>query len=296
MALNIWKPLLIDRIHMNMSITSNEVYSFAWGQIEAMHEMQKDLLPNGKIKMKKGAYSTRIDYYPNKKLKIAELEIGRRYKNRYLKLSLYPSKFKGEDFLRFKETLDSLLPNFSYAKLFFESRVSYIEIACDLLTQLVHTFIPFRPKTNHSYVFIDNTGAKGATYLGSRTSSLRFCIYDKAKHLTDTKIVSPHKLHTRIEARLKKLALAPSELLKMHNPFQGLWMADINQAYVISKDPHWLVFLDACANAGSPTALASLTKNNRKCFMDRLFAARANWWKPESRWTGLAAALKQIAP
>ncbi|QOL50232.1 replication initiation factor domain-containing protein [Massilia litorea] len=297
MSMSLWKTLLIDRIHMNISITTDYLYKCACGQLWGMHDIQKDLLPQGRITVSKGKYSTRIGFYPDKKRKIADIEVGQAHKNRYLKLSLYPPKFVGDEFSRFKEILDSLLPDFSYAKFFFESHVSYIEIACDSLTHLAHTFIPFRQKTNHSRIFCDKHGVKGATYLGSRASNLLFCIYNKTKHLIETKKLPAHKLHTRIEARSRKLKLAPAELLlKMPNPFHRLWIADINKASTLSEDPEWLLFLGACATIGSAAALANLKKKDRKVFMDRLFAARATWWTPAFRWTGLAAALEQIAP
>jgi hypothetical protein len=294
----IWKPLLIDRIHMNKSISSeqNSLYSYAWGQLIEIYELREEILPKGKITIKQGPSWTRIGYYPQKNIKIADIEVGQRYKNRYFKLSLYPSKFAGNDFSYLKDLINGMLPDFDYGKLFFESRVSYIELACDSLTYPAHSFIPYRRNINYSKIFNDN-GSKGTTYLGSIKSDLRFRIYDKAKQLMDTSKSSPHKLHTRIESSIRKLKLAPSELLlKLPNPFMKLEISDIAIARSISKDLDWEFFLDMCISEGSAAALASLTKNKRKIFISRLYAARVGWWKPDNRWSGLASALAKIAP
>lgn len=296
MSLSIWKTILIDRIHMTLSIKEDHLYKFAWGQLWGIHDIRESLMPKGKITIHPAPYSLRISFYPEKKRKVADIEVGKRYKNQYFKLILYPSKFVGDDFCELKHILNTLLPDFSYDKLFTSSHVNYIELACDSLTHHAHSFIPFREKVNHSKIFMDGS-IKGSTYLGSETSHLVFCIYDKAKQLADKKQPVPHKLHTRIEARAKKTKLAPAELLhKMPNPFQKLCIADITTARAVSNDLDWLLFLETCETLGSASALSSLTKSRRASFMKRLHNSRANWWKADSRWAGLSYALQEIAP
>ena len=296
MALSIWKPLLIDRIHLTMRIKEDEVYKFAWGQIWEILALHKSILPEGRIGKKKQQYSVRIDYFPDKKRKIAEIEIGQAYKYRYIKLVLYPSKFSGNEFCYFKEHFNGFFPTFCYENLFSQAHVSSIEFACDSLSHPANSLIPFRKKVSHSSVF-DDHGTKGTKYLGSVKSNKRFRIYDKAKQLAETNQVAPHKLHTRIECALRKTKLSIPEILtKLENPFTGLEIAHAPTARTISKDLEWTDFLDTCESDGSARALASLSKNKRKIFMSRLLGARVAWWKPDSRWTGLEYALEKISP
>ena len=297
MSLELWRPLLIDRISMNLEIDKNDLYSFAWEQLRGIHDLQKQLLPEGKITLKKEQYATRIGYYPNKKRKIADIELGQAYQHRYLKLTLYPPKFAGNEFAELKELLGILLPEFRYENFFLHSRVAYIELACDSLTHPAHSFIPFRAKSNNSLIFVDGLGGKGSTYLGSTTSYLPFCIYDKAKQLKESKQTVPYKVHTRLESRVRKLNLPPVELsLKMLNPFEKLWIADVSLARSLWTDTHWLSFLDSCENIGSAASLAKMPKASRKVFMSRLFMARAKWWRPHDHWKGIESALTKIAP
>lgn len=49
----VYLPLIIDRIHMNYVIPSKSMYSFLWGQLHEIKALQKELLPNGKLKIRK---------------------------------------------------------------------------------------------------------------------------------------------------------------------------------------------------------------------------------------------------
>ena len=167
MALTIWVKLQIDRINISVGIGSSDLYNFVIAQLYGMKDLQKELVPNGKITIKVGHYRTRLNYYA-KKLRIAEIEIGMtKLKHRYFKLGLSPSKFGPGDFDKFKETLSILLPDFCYAKLFETGRVSYIELAADSMSHKAHSFIPFRRRCNVSSVYIDKMNNAGSTYVGS---------------------------------------------------------------------------------------------------------------------------------
>jgi hypothetical protein len=265
--------------------------------LKGIYDIRKELLPEGKMTLAKEPKSVRLGYYPDKNRRAAEIEVGRMYKNRYVKLSLYPTKFHGQEFAAFKSLLKELLPPFDYQEFFFHSKVSHIELACDSLTHPAHSFIPFRAKSNCSRIYVDNTGALGTTYLGSQSSNLRFTIYDKAKQLTELGKEVPYKVHTRIEYKQYSLKISPAELSKeLPNPFQKLRVADLKLAKEISSHPDWHDFLDACMAVGSAAALGCLTKFVRKKFMGRLLSVQASWWHPQQRWSALSGALTAIAP
>lgn len=298
MSLSIWKPLLIDRIHIAVSIVSSELYSFAWGQLNGIEDLKTELVPDGTIKIFKNKYVTRLSYYPIKKRMIASIEIGTtKSKHRYFRLGLYPSKFQQGEFERFKEILSELLPEFKYQQLYETGKVSYIELAADSLTHAAHSFIPFRRRCNHSSIYVDKTGSKGSIYLGSVKSNLRFCIYDKRKQQLEKKAAVTHSKYTRIESRSRHIKLSPCELLsKMDNPFTKLQIADLHIARHTSQNNEWQSFLNDCLEDGSAQALANLPKSQRAKFMKILNTTAVPWWRPNSVWGGLSKALTAISP
>lgn len=159
----------IDRIHMSVSVTSKDLYGFVIAQLHGMKDLQSELLPNGKITVRIEKYLTRMSYYPNKKRKIAEIEIGTtKSKHKYFRLSLFPSQFGSGEFENFKEVLALMLPEFNYQKLYSTAKVSYIELAADSASQAQHSFIHFRAKCNSSEIIPESDGTKGSTYVGSK--------------------------------------------------------------------------------------------------------------------------------
>jgi len=267
-------------------------------QLKGMKDIQVDLVPQGKITITEDKYRTRMNYYPIKKRKIADLEVGAsKSGHKYFRLNLYPSKFAPGEFDHFKWVLSTLLPEFSYQKLFETGRVSYIELAADSLTHAAHSFIPFRARCNKSLIFVDNNGVKGSTYLGSKLSTPRFCIYDKQKQQVDTHLPVTNKLRTRIESRSRHIGLSPCNLQgTMANPFQKLEIADLKKARDASEDKTWQGFLDQCLEVGSAQALAQQTKYKRTQSMKMLRGAAVPWWNPQHVWPDLPRAMKVIAP
>lgn len=298
MTISIWYPQIVDRIHMTITITkSSKLYGVLLGQLTGMNDMQSDLVPKGKITVFKQQYVTRLGYYPaDKKRKIAELEMGStKSGHMYFKLGLYPSKFRPGEFAKFKEHLEQLF-QISYKVMFHKARVSYIELAADSMTYESCTFIPFRQRINHSEVWLDN-GKQGSLYLGSKLSKKRFCIYNKAKQLTDSKCAGKHKIRTRFEARLRHIGMSASEITEhLPNPFSCLEIADLPKARALSADLQWQSFLDQCLEEGSAYALSQCQKPIRKKYMAMLRTAAATWWNPDYLWQVLPKALEVIAP
>ena len=139
------------------------------------------------------------------------------------------------------------------------------------------------------------TGDKGTTYLGSESSALRFRIYDKKKQKADKGAPSLDVVHTRIEAVSKRVGLAPCDLLAMKNPFNRLWIADLDAARAKSLDPEWMEFLAQCLEVGSAAALAANPKRRKK-YRAMLKSAAVPWWNPTHQWHGLPRALAVITP
>ncbi len=310
MALNKIRSLLVDRIGITVKIGSQNLYKFAYAQLYSMKDEQKQFVPSGMIKVRKNKYWTRLDYYAayaHKKAgrrKIADITIGANKQagqsalHRYLTLSQYPSQFHVGEFDAFKWVLETMLPEFNYAKLYTTGKVNYLELASDTLSQKHHSFLPYRKYCNKSNIY--KKGAYcGATYVGSRTTYSRFRIYDKRKQLLDTgkTLIADSAVHTRIEAVMRRLGLAPADLIQTPNPFMKLLVADHAKAKAASDDEDWQNFLVECLTAdGVPDALAKRSRYRRNKYLGMLDAAPAWWWQPKLVWERLPEALAKIAP
>jgi hypothetical protein len=124
MAVNIWRWLLVDRIHISVGVSSY-LRGIVVTQLKGMKDIKADLVPDGKIMLIHKKYCTRLDYYPTKKSTIAEIEIGAtKLGHGYFRLGLYPSKFGPGEFEHFREILDPLSPDFSYQKQHQSGRVA----------------------------------------------------------------------------------------------------------------------------------------------------------------------------
>jgi hypothetical protein len=105
MSVNIWRWLLVDRIHISVNV-SKYLHGVVVTQLKGMKDIQADLVPDGKITVFHKKFSTRLDYCPTKKKKIADIEIGATKSGHgYFRLGLYPSKFEPGEFEHFKEVL-----------------------------------------------------------------------------------------------------------------------------------------------------------------------------------------------
>lgn len=298
MTISIWYPQIVDRIHMTISIPKkSKLYGVLIGQLLGMKDIQSDLVPKGKITISKQQYITRLGYYPSdKKRKIADLEIGStKSGHMYFKLGLYPSKFQSKEFSKFKDHLETLF-QIPYDVMFYTAKVAYIELAADSMTHQFHTFIPFCQRINCSKGWPEE-GEKNTMYLCSKLSKKRFCIYNKAKQLTDSKCAGKHKIRTRFEARLRHIGMAASEITEhLPNPFSCLEIADLPKARALSADLQWQSFLDQCLEEGSAYALSQCQKPIRKKYMAKLRDAAVTWWNPDYLWQVLPTALEAISP
>jgi hypothetical protein len=294
-SIEIWKALVVDRVHLTIPV-GQYVHSVLMSILTGLPDMQSDHVPKGKITITKKYAHTRVDWYPAKKRKIAEMEVGAsKSGHRYFRLTLYRSKFGPEEFEYFKFIFTLLMP-WTYKQLFDGARVSYIELAADSLSHVAHTFVPFRPKCSYSKIYVDKKGELGTTYLGSPLSALMFRIYDKHRQQLQTGFTPAYKTHTRIEAASRHTGLTVSELTsKMANPFLRLEIADLLTARQLTNDETWQAFLDRALAVGSAQALSEHPKQRRQ-YVKLLRMAAASWWKSEDPWNGLPKALEAIAP
>ena len=311
MAVSIWRNLLVDRIGITGVIPSVEMYKHVYGQFFTMKDEQKLLLPGWKIMVRKNKYSTRLDCYAaytwkkSGRRKIADITIsvtklsGKKTPHRYMTLTLYPSQFQADEFEHFKSVFDMLFEPITYLLLYQTGKVNYLELAADWLSRKHHSFLPYRKYCTKSEIYKEGDGYLGSTYLGSKISDLRFRIYDKQKQLNDTGKSTFTKVlpHTRIEAAMRRMGVAPADLIQMKNPFKKLLIADLAEAKSASPDADWQAFIvESLTHEGVPDALSKRPQNVRKKYLAMLDKRQVSWWNPDKIWTELPLALKRVAP
>lgn len=291
-------PLVIDRIGITVGVSSKTHYGFLISQLYGMRDIQDDLLLEGNLKITKGKYFTRLDFWPEKKRKIAELICGSTKSSYlYFKLVLYPSCFRLNEFETIKSLTKTLLADWSYDDLFFTGHVSYIEIARDFLNKDFSDHLPHYPNAQKSKIYIDKKGIKGSKYIGAVSSSKRYCVYDKAKQLLEKKGGSNFKKLIRIEARRRKTGMKPFELLEgLGNPFKGLQMLSIQKLTSCSSDDAWKAFVDQCQHVGTALALGACDQQTKKIFESRIASASVEWWDASKAWDGWPSAFAAILP
>lgn len=309
MSVTIWRGLLVDRIGIKVVIPSPDLSKHVYGQLFSMVELQGEFLLDGKIFVCFGEHSTRLDYYaayahkPAGRRKIVDITVsaykqpGKTSVHRYLTLTLYPSQFRGNDFENFKSAFDMLMGAITYSGLYHMGKVTYLELAADSLTHKQHSFLPYRKYVSKSKIWTEADGHLGTTYVGSEDSDLRFRVYDKRKQLLDKgKPAQYEELpHTRIEAVMRRLGVAPAELANMKNPFEKLLIADLARAKAASLDQDWQNFIEESLLIGVPQALSN-HPTTRKKHVAMLDSVQVPWWKPHNVWQGLPRALAVIAP
>lgn len=280
--------LKIDRIQMVLFVPSTELYSFYWGQLSGMKDIQKTLLPNGTLSLytnKKKCF-TALHVEPAPKRRIAELMVAAtKSKHHYIKLSLYPGNLRAGELDMLNFWMENLLDGLTIKKLLKCASVSYLELAWDFLNKDNAAYIPYSPRARKSFVYQEKSEHKGGQYVGSVKSNRRFCFYDKARQLKEVYGHSNFSCLARVEARLKKTGLKPVQLLDhLDNPFLHLSFLSVQSLRQASEDLAWQSFVDDCEKLGVALPLWACDKNTRKLYQARLDAAKVQWWNPGKAW------------
>lgn len=205
-------PLSIDRIRITGIGLTKEQYHTARERFPQLVAFCMNVVKTGKALYTGKAYTHAVSYRASSLQLIARLEIGTtKAKHYYLAWELWPMGLSQSDFTGFHWCVMQVLPLpiYHYPFAFTQGRVKYLELARDTMAAAMHTFLPWKSKVQKSAIY-EAGHHKGAIYIGSRTSEKQFCIYDKAKQLSEVKAPTKFKTLTRIEARLRKLELSPA--------------------------------------------------------------------------------------
>ena len=141
-------------------------------------------------------------------------------------------------------------------------------------------------------------GYRTTQYSGSRPNN-QFKSYDKKTQLLDTNrpdLYSHHPYRTRLEVTLRKTGLTPCNLASSANPFLKKLVPDLSKAAAI-KDRKFTWFIKSAQIKGIAAAIqGQKTDPRRKRMRELLSKCQADWFNPESLWSGRDKALKVIEP
>jgi hypothetical protein len=175
---------------------------------------------------------------------------------------------------------------------------------CDLCTDItgvaVDELLFFYPKFSVAQTWLSS----GKTlYIGDRSSSRRFAIYDKRAQLiaTNAKLPAPFKLDipveetTRVEFRLRKLPLQLISLGCLSNPFSKLQIVACVPEQC--QDVITRLFVLASHVYGVNALLyAGWLKDHTVQLKATLLSAGVSWWNPDSLWESFPQAVNTLLP
>lgn len=200
----------------------------------------------------------------------------------FLRIEFNPSKSHASDALA---VVDTMIPN-GYQLLIEEGISTRMDFAVDIFKEEISDFNFWYPnieKTSGHY----NKGKTETYYLGVKSSSKQFCIYDKGAEIKSKNVgalikkeIPPYPV-TRVEARiLKRIPL--NNLASTPNPFSKLGVSKYGSPN--PSDCQFNLFLKACSAFGAQDVLLSLPEHIRKEYRKRLSEKTPSWWNHESIW------------
>ena len=307
--------VMLDRITMNRLISNKEDHIGMYGILLEWKYDPKLVVPGGMIRMnnESSEWVKRLDYYPvasetNRKILDIKSGIpklfGSKEYYRYFSITLYPTKFRAGEFEKFKDTFNCLFDPYDYEDFYSNGKAKHVEFSLDTTSQEYLSFIPYKKRSQKSYVHLLNEpNPIGTTYVGSSKGDLFFKIYDKKKQLEEedkfyVEGVSPENFPclTRIEATINNPKAPASGLDQIENPFKKISIVDVKEAKALNSDPEWQKFINNCLTQGASSALSPLSSYNRKKYLSALDSIPAKWWNPDERWSGVEKALEIIKP
>lgn len=292
--------LIIDRIRITGLELSSDQYSLFKKLLPEIIKLYKKEYSNthGNLTVYYHEYKAAVQYRDDHMQSIARLEAGTTKKgHRYLAWELWPHRIPGSNFSELCELIYKLLENpiFQYQFAYEHGKVRCIELASDVLTTQMHTFIPWIKNVKNSSIY-DPSWTKGQIQIGSKNSPRSYSIYDKARQLKEKKLPNPYKTRTRIEAVLRCTKLSPKDLNSIKNPFSDLHIVDTKTARLLTSDLKFQDFLSYAEYYGSARAFAAITKSQRVEIRKKLMLCSATWWNPSFIWKSHEKAISILKP
>lgn len=212
-----------------------------------------------------------------------------------IRYKLFMSRLAHSQFEKFVVQTD-VLGSGSYPAVLCGGYLREFEIALDVIGLHTSRFVFHRRNVKVGKHVKSPGQTAGTYYLGSLTSPMQICAYNKSEQLAAAGLPTQFPTLMRIEARFRKQKISAHELTAIDNPFSEVWICPINVLLDTSFPEHyvWKTFLARCAALGVPEALRQAPKKYRAKFRTLLREKREEAWT-QVAWPGFAGrAIQQL--
>jgi hypothetical protein len=206
----------------------------------------------------------------------------------FVRLEFNPSKLGPEGMAELADCIKFIFANhITMHQLFLASRVSRIDVACDLVNVASDELLVSTPASGKSHVYYGETGKHETTYLAlkkGKSSPQKF--YDKAQQLLDAD--RDQKFGDAAHTRFEKLAapnIPVTKLVGLKNVFEKFDVRFPVEHHAPGEPYVWALFLDSCRQCGAMTALDKLPETLRPSYQKALDATKHVIWKPTKIWS-----------
>jgi len=267
--------------------------AWLWGLVE---DPDDDQWANAPTKTSYGSkYKTNIVFapIPGHKVLVQAEPKGKLKKGKkapaFMRLEFNPAKLGADGMAKLKNAVEQVFADHvSFEKFLVASRVSRVDVACDLVNVATDEVVARSYKAGKSLVYHGKSGKLETAYFAvKKKKSSPQKIYNKARQLTDVQRQEkfPGIPHTRVESTIKT-NIAVAKLAAIENPFLSLDVRFPTKSHAPEQPYVWQLFLDSCRFRGMDAALAQLPEPLRTSYKDALDATKGVLWKPADIWQG----------
>lgn len=281
----------LDKVRFTYIVPKTKMHIFN-ATLQYIH-FAKHIYPNACQSWKTKYYTqTRVYFNADDYLYV---QAGTNHGNLYIAVEFNAANLTNDKWERLHIELSVFLPD-GYYTLFYEGKVSFIEIAVDV------KYAEFNQTKLIDYRLLTlSTDYKkeGTLYLGSENGARGIKAYDKAKQVKDVKNITLGYPLLRIEAKVRPESMCPQNLASLKNPFTSLFVFNEEStqtcAYkgkVWSSLKHNIFTLDI----EPQEAYLGLPKGAHLAVHTPLIYSRLSWWDTNKIWAQALEVLNAMNP
>ncbi len=291
----IMKPevnVVVDKIRFTYIVPKTKMNSFN-AAIQYIFNASEIFKGQYLCKFWKNKYTSQVIVYFDNDFYLF-VQAGTNHGNLYLAFEFNASNLTNEKWEILESQLDLLLPN-GYRTLYYEGKITYIEIAIDIKhVNFENTKLFDYKLRNVNQLYLED----GSLILGNANGARSLIVYDKAKQLKDAKGIVLNYPLLRIEAKLRP-SLSPQNLADLKNPFFSVFVFNKHTA---NNSPFngevWAHFKKCVFDLGiePQQVYLSLPKGAHLAVHLPLIFSRPCWWNLEQIWDLTLEAFKGLQP
>jgi len=250
----------IDMIHITLKVLDHNDRQAIISRLH-LYAAQYNERPFPKMKCQHAVNLSYKPEYTNKRLLFC---VNTNNPNRpFVQMFFNPNGLLPEDLKLLVNNIKFILGDTLFYKLYSESNVSRLDIALDI-KNITFDDLAFNRNLQRSgggHFSHDKDGRIGSFYIGSKTSNLRYRIYNKTKQLFDKKGIASSCPLTRIEAGIK-VKQPLGMIADINNPYERFDVFKLSSMIADKRLP--ICVADSIHFRGLPAVLQLLGDNERK--------------------------------